>query len=209
MKRSHRGWGVISGGPEAQIRRARWTDLDRVSFLAQFSCLLSYSLDYAITLQTITAQMIPEIADWCFLQIQEGDESLQRTAAANLDSRRTAERLKDLSKPRRYKPSSSLPCNAEVASPIPDEWLDQLAADPMERSVLVATGAHSGMRVPLLLGNACLGLLTLFAANRTYTGIDLVFALEIGHRAAVAIHNARQYRSAVEAAVRRPVATAE
>jgi GAF domain-containing protein len=153
--------------------------------------------------------MIPEIADWCFLQVQEGDASLHRIAAANLDSRRTAEKLKDLLKPQTYKSPAILPSNAEVAAPIPDEWLDQLAGNSAERSVLAATGAHSGMRVPLLLGNVCLGLLTLFVANRTYTGVDLVFALEIGHRAAVAIHNARQYRSAVEAAVRRPVATAE
>jgi GAF domain-containing protein len=209
LKRSHRGWGVISGGPEAQVRRARWTDLDRLSFLAQFSCLLSYSLDYAITLQTITSQMIPEIADWCFLQVQEGEGALQRLAAANLDSRRTAEKMKDLLKPQRYSTSASLPRNAEVASPIPDEWLDLLAVDTAERAALANTGAHSGMRVPLLLGNACLGLLTLFAANRTYTGVDLVFALEIGHRAAVAIHNARQYRSAVEAAVKRPLVSTE
>lgn len=209
LKRSHRGWGVISGGPEAQLRRARWTDLDRLSFLAQFSCLLSYSLDYAITLQTIAGQMIPDIADWCFLQVQEGEGLLQRIAAANLDSRRTAEKLKDLVKAKCYPSSAALPSNAEVAAPVPDEWLDQLASDSAERSILAATGAHSGMRVPLLLGNACLGLLTLFAANRTYTGVDLVFGLEIGHRAAVAIHNARQYRSAVEAAAKRSLVNVE
>lgn len=209
LKRSHRGWGVISGGPETQIRRARWTELDRVSFLAQFSCLLSYSLDYAVTLQTITSQMIPEIADWCFLQMQESEGEFQRIAAANLESRRTAEKLKDLLKPQRYESSVSLPGNAEVAAPIPDEWLDQLAVDPNERAMLAATEPHSGMRVPLLLGNACLGVLTLFVANRTYTGVDLVFALELGHRAAVAIHNARQYRSAVEAAVKRPLVSVE
>jgi GAF domain-containing protein len=131
--------------------------------------------------------MIPEIADWCFLQMQENEGELQRTAAANLESRRTAEKLKDLLKTQRY----------------------QLAADPNERTILAATEAHSGMRVPLLLGNACLGVLTLFVANRTYTGLDLVFALELGHRAAVAIHNARQYRSAVEAAVKRPLVSVD
>jgi len=153
--------------------------------------------------------MIPEIADWCFLQMQENEGELQRTAAANLESRRTAEKLKDLLKTQRYESSMSLPANAEVAAPIPEEWLDQLAADPNERTILAATEAHSGMRVPLLLGNACLGVLTLFVANRTYTGLDLVFALELGHRAAVAIHNARQYRSAVEAAVKRPLVSVD
>jgi GAF domain-containing protein len=200
---------VISGGPEAQIRRARWTEIDRVSFLAQFSCLLSYSLDYAITLQTIVGQMIPDIADWCFLQVQEGDSSLHRTAAANMESRRTAEKLKELLKPQHFSSPGVLPSNAEVATPIPDEWLDLLSANAEERSALGTAGAHSGMRVPLLLGNTCLGLLTLFAASKTYSGVDLVFALEIGHRAAVAIHNARQYRSAVEAAVKRPHANVE
>jgi GAF domain-containing protein len=199
---------VISGGPDAQLRRARWTEIDRVSFLAQFSCLLSYSLDYAITLQTIVGQMIPDIADWCFLQVQEG-ESIHRAAAANLESRRTAEKLKELLKPQHVDSSWPLPSNAEVAAPIPDEWVDLLAANEQERAALASAGAHSGMRVPLLLGNACLGLLTLFAANRAYTGVDLVFALEIGHRAAVSIHNARQYRSAVEAAVKRPVANTD
>jgi GAF domain-containing protein len=151
--------------------------------------------------------MIPEIADWCFLQVQEDEETLFRIAAANLDSRRTAEKLKDLMEPQHC--SGTLPFNAEVATPIPDEWLDLLAADKTERAALGTATARSGMRVPLLFGNNCLGLLTLFAANRSYTGVDLVFALEIGHRAAVAIHNARQYRSAVEAAVKRPSASAD
>lgn len=209
MKRSHRGWGVISGGPEAQLRRARWTEIDRVAFLAQFSCLLSYSLDYAITLQTIVGQMVPDIADWCFLQIQEDEATYHRAAAVNMESRRVSEKLKAFLTPQHVPSSGPLPSNAEVAAAIPDEWLDMLAANEDERAALASAGAHSGMRVPLLLGNTCLGLLTLFVANRTYSGVDLVFALEIGHRAAVAIHNARQYRSAVEAAAKVPVATTD
>jgi PAS domain S-box-containing protein len=173
----------------------------RSVFLAQASAVLASSLDYEQTLRNVAELAVPDVADWCAVDL--ADESRQRrtVAVAHVDP----ERLGLAEELQRYTPSQPDPERGigrvlHTGEPllypeISDEMLVQGAVDERHLELLRALGFHSALIVPMRLGEKTLGAMTLVSAEsaRALDRFDMELAEQTAARAAVAIENSRLY----------------
>ena len=89
----------------------------------------------------------------------------------------------------------------ELFENITDEMLAATAVDEEHLRILREVGLKSAMSVPLRVVDRPVGVLTLVSAEsgRRYTRADLSLAMELAHRAAIAVENARLHAEALEA----------
>ncbi len=170
-------------------------------FLAQVSEVLASSLDYEQTLSNIAELAVPDIADWCAVDLVDEDGDRRPVAVAHKDPEmiRHAEQLRRY-EPERLDPERGLGRVLHTGQPelyprIPDEMLITAAVDDRHLELLRAVGMRSAAIVPMRTGNRSLGALTLVNAEseRALDRFDLELAEQVAARAAVAIENARLY----------------
>ncbi len=179
----------------------------QAAFLAQASELLASSLDYETTLKQVAHLAVPQIGDWCAVDIVSQDFAISQVAVEHQDPAKIAlaEEFR-----RRYPPSpedpGGLPQVLRTGQPvlypeITDEMLSQGVTDAEQLALLRAVGLKSVMIVPLVARGRTLGAITFVTgeSERCYTEQDLNFAQDLAHRAALAVDNARLYREAESA----------
>ena len=180
---------------------ARRADEHRRVFLARAVEELNSSLDYQKTLATVARLAVPDIADWCAVDVVE-PEGLQRVATAHVDRAKIAI-VDDVQ--RRYPPdpdaTSGVPNilrtgQPELMAEIPEAVLTHAAQDDEHLQILRSLGLRSYIGVPFRRGDKVIGVLTLVQAEskRRYGEADLALALSLADRAAIAIENARLFR---------------
>ncbi len=160
----------------------------RLSLLASAGAMLSSSLEYSETLHTITRIVVPEIADWCLVDVEENgvvrqaaeahaDQRLEALLHALRGGRRLEETARDVwdHLPRLYRGGEGLGGDLEG---LPDELRPR-----------------SCIRVPLLARGRMLGVMTLAATRQDlrYDEEDLALAEDLAYRCALAMDNARLY----------------
>jgi len=172
-------------------------------FLAEASAILAASLDYRITVAAVVRLAVPVLGDVCFLDEIGEDGEIRRLEVVFADPklRDLADRVRLLA-PR---PGSQSP-QAKVLESGKPLLLAELADSdfqdtPEGGEMLRAAGLRSMIVVPLLARGQNLGALTFAtaASGPHYSSLDLAFAEEIAHRAALAIDNARLYQHATSA----------
>ncbi|HET9675453.1 MAG TPA: PAS domain S-box protein [Gaiellaceae bacterium] len=174
-------------------------------FLIEAGALLGRSLDYIDTLEAVAKAAVPAIADWCAVHVVEGGV-LRQLALAHVDEQKLvfAEELQ-----RRYPPNEQGPAadvirsgEAQLVPELTDELLRSVAQDELHLDLMRELGLHSYLGVPLVAHERVFGSITLATAEsgRRYDETDLLFAQELGRRAAMAIENARLYHEAEERA---------
>jgi signal transduction histidine kinase/ActR/RegA family two-component response regulator len=179
----------------------------RARFLADVGETLASSLDYETTLKTVADLAVPDIADWCTVDILDSSGALQRLAVAHIDPAKLhlAERLQAMyPEPRdaaggvRQVIRTGLPT---MMAHIPDSLLAGAARDAEHLRLLREIGLTSYICVPLLMRGRAFGALTFVSAEsgRAYGDADLRFAQDVASRAALAVENARAYQEANEA----------
>jgi PAS domain S-box-containing protein len=170
--------------------------------LAEAGQALSSSLDCHETLQRVARLMVPGLADWCAVLMRGVDAVLEQVAVAHVDGEKVARAraagalqpagLTDRTAVAQVIRSGRARLIAEVgegppaAAGIEGELLG-FAPDAEPRSVIV---------VPLAVaGQPPIGALSLAMADsgRVFDEMDLALARELGHRAAIAVENARLY----------------
>lgn len=178
----------------------------RARFLAEAGATLATSLDYESTLRRVAELAVPELADWCAVDLLEGGE-VRRVAVAhaNPDRRRIIEELVER-RPLRLDAPAGIGAVIRTGEPalmseVTDEHLQAAARDEEEISRLRELGLRSAILVPLEARGERFGGLTLVQAEsgRRFDMDDLAFIRELARRAALAIDNARLYRQAEEA----------
>ncbi len=167
-------------------------------FLAGASKLLSSSLDMDATLERAAWSLVPEIADWCWVDMPDERGRLARRALA-ADATRAAEieTLRDAieaggagaddlgsvlreGRPRLF---------GQVDDALLRAWaVDEAALDGLRRREL-----RSVMVVPLMAGPRVVGLVTMGTdrSGRVLGERELALAREVGIRAGIAVENAR------------------
>ena len=176
-------------------------------FLADAGRVLASSLDYERTLRTVAALAVPEIADWCVVDLKTAD-GFERVALAHADPAkiRWVEEIT-----RRYPPDPTAPHGVSevlrTAQPehypeIPDEMLTMSAVDDEHLRLIREVGMVSAMCVPMVAAGETVGAISMVSAEsgRRFAEHDLVLAQELGLRAGAAIENARLYRQRSEIA---------
>ena len=177
------------------------------AFLGEVSDVLASSLDYQQTLRNVAQLAVPDIADWCAVDLFDEDGHRHPVALAHVDPARLklAEELRQY-EPERSDPDQGLGLVYRTGEPIlyeaiGDEMLVQAAVDDRHLELLRAVGFRSAAIVPMRLGRKTLGAMTLVSAEsrRVLDRFDLELAQQIASRAAVAIENSRLYseRSAI------------
>jgi PAS domain S-box-containing protein len=182
----------------------QWVAEEGARLLINTSEVLGTSLDYETTLRTVAKLVVPELADWCALDIvdeQRGD--LQRVAVVHIDPAKV-ELAHDLR--RRYPPEPGIDTVArvvrtgvsEMMTHVPDELIERAARDPEHAAIIRALRIMSFMVVPLRARGRILGAMLLVSSEsqRRFTEADLRLAEEFARRAAIGIDNARLYRDA-------------
>jgi PAS domain S-box-containing protein len=176
-------------------------------FLAQASNILASSLDYETTLATVAQLIVPEIADWCSVDILQEDGSLKQLALTHVDPAKI-EWAREMN--RRYLPDPNAPGGlrqvimtgqVEFVTEIPEEMLVAAARDEEHLRIIREVGLKSYMIVPLTARGRTFGTVTLVSAEsgRRFGPQDLGRAQDLAQRAALAVDNARLYREAQEA----------
>jgi signal transduction histidine kinase len=179
----------------------------RLQFLAEAGHLLAESLDYDVTLSTLADLIVPRLADWCIVDLVEGDATLRRVAVRAADSRKQA-LLDALHREYPPVPGSGQPAAQALAEGrtvhFPDFTSESLRATTIDErhfELMSQLDPNSAMAVPLVTHGRVLGALT-FAwseSGRTYEQSDTMLAEELARRAGLAIENARLYQSELEA----------
>jgi PAS domain S-box-containing protein len=180
-------------------------DEERARFLAEAGAVLGASLDYEHTLRTVAELAVPRVADWCAVDVLDGDGTLRRLAVAHTDPSKI-ELAWELH--HRYPPSPDQNVGAahvartgrsELVTEIPGALLEQSARDAHHLETLRRLGLRSYMSVPLALRDRVLGVVTLVAGDesgRRFDASDLACAEQLAQRAAIAVDNARLYEAA-------------
>ena len=178
----------------------------RLRFLAEASRLLAESIDYEATLQTVARLAVPDIADWCVVDLLQVDGTLARVAIEHRDPvrRDLAHRLRQHFPPR--SDATSGPANVartgrtEFEIDIADAVLRQIAPEPERLRLLKRLGMHSYISASLATRDRTLGSITFFTeAPRVFNADDVLMADDLARRAATAIDNARLYDEAKRA----------
>ena len=176
-------------------------------FLADAGSALASSLDYHDTLQRVASLALPAFADWCIVDVLEGDEIHRVAVAARREeSRRALEELR-----RSYVPALESPQPAAVAlrERRPVVFYDFDAAslkattrDERHYELMEQLGPRSAMALPMIARGHVVGAITFAWAEsgRRYTDADLPLAEEIARRAGLAVDNARLHRETEERA---------
>jgi len=193
------------GGVSDDVTHHREAE-DRVRFLAEVARELGSSLDYAETLTKVARLVVPRIADWCVVDVLEG-ERIERLSVAHVDPEREALAW-DVARRFPSDPQGSggvaevlRSGRSQLYAEIPDEQLRQVARDEEHLAILKQLGLCSAMIVPMTARGRTLGAVSFIAAEsgRRFEASDLEFAEEVAARASLAVDNARLFAEVAEA----------
>jgi PAS domain S-box-containing protein len=179
------------------VKRAQLAE----SFMAEASRVLASSMDYQETLRRIARLAVPQIADWCAVDVLDEHGELERVAVHHRDPQMLAlaEQLD-----RSYRPAleehAGVPEVIRTGEPriftdINPEALADYARDSEHLRLLSAIEATAVIIVPLAAPSRTIGAITLVSSesHRRLTEADLGLAVRLGRRAGTAVESARLY----------------
>jgi PAS domain S-box-containing protein len=181
-------------------------DEESLRFLSEVGRQLAGSIEYEKTLSQLARLTVPRWADWFSVELQErGAVRTLVVAHADPAKQELAEELR-----RRFPPSELgeggfakvlRTGEPELFAEIDDQFLVAAAQNQEHLNALRKLGIRSAMVVPLKVRGATIGAITFVMAEsgRRYDRRDLEMAQSFGHRAAMALENARLYREAASA----------
>jgi PAS domain S-box-containing protein len=180
-----------------EVKRAQLAE----SFMAEASRVLASSMDYSETLKRVAQLAVPQIADWCGVDLLSDRGEIERVAVHHADPAKLAlaEQLD-----RGYRPALDEPAGvpevirtgeARIFTDIQPDALAAYARDPEHLELLRAIGARAVIIVPMAGATKTIGAITLVSSEslRRLTHADLALAVGLGRRAGTAVENARLY----------------
>ena len=208
---------ALAGLTSAAAAVQDWADTprtagyDRTSVERQQRCLgeasrvLAESLDYEPTLRTVTHLAVPQMADWCSIDLLDADGALVRVATEHRDPRQQhlLQALRD--SPPNHDAVAGAPNVirtgvTEHVAAMSDSLLRQREPSQERISILTGLGLNSTICAALVARDRIVGAITLSTSvGRTLTADDVRMAEDLARRAAVAIDNARLYEEAQRA----------
>jgi PAS domain S-box-containing protein len=179
----------------------------RMEFLTRAGDVLASSLDHEQTLRNVAGLAVPQLADWCAVDLFTEEGAREPVAVAHVDPEklRTAERLRAF-EPTLLDPEQGVgrvlhTGESQLYTEIRDEMLVGAALDEEHLALLREVGMRSVLIVPMSIHGRTIGALTMVSAEsgRTFDASDVEFAEQIATRAALAVERSRLYseRSAI------------
>lgn len=180
---------------------------NNLRFLSEASKILASSLDYQTTLNNVACLAVPEIADWCAIDLINEKEELQQLAIAHVDPKK-AKWATELRKTDPPDPNGKTGIGrvirtgkSEIYPKITQEMIKAAAKNKKHLKLIQDLGLSSVMIVPLYREGKCKGAITFVSAEskRNYNNHDLTMAEELANRASLAIDNAWLYKNSLKA----------
>ena len=197
------------GGLATQWRNitARKKAEEAFHYLDRTTQLLTSPLDPEERLADLARLVVPDLADWCGVDIVNHNGDIEQVAVAHVDPAKV-EWARELN--RRYPPKPDAATGVpnvirtgqpELVPEVTDEMLVAVAVDADHLRLVREIGLRSAMVVPLTARGRTFGALTLITAEsrRRYAEDDLALVTEMARRAALAIDSARQHQQALDA----------
>lgn len=188
-----------NGALFAEARRAE----RRAALLAEASRVLDGSLDEAEVLQALVRTAVPELSDWCAVDIVDRHKNVTRHAAAHRDPSKVG-LIYELAQHAPVSLENRLLAQSRVLNTEESEYASEVPPDGLAAAVkkwphldlLRELGFASYLCVPLRARARILGtMLFVFAESpRRYMPADLAFAEDLAQRVALALDNAALYR---------------
>lgn len=176
----------------------------------RFLLAVSDEFDYRNSddsLRRLARRAVPFLADLCFVDVVEADETIRRVGWAHADPAREdlLDRIDQFVPPRNGQnhPVSRVlrDGQVELVPEVTDSWMQAVAASPQQVEFLRELELRSLMTVPLVAQERVLGAFTLCytaTSERRYTALDRHLAEDLAHRAAKVVENAGLYRALQE-----------
>ncbi len=171
-------------------------------FMSRASQLLASSMDYAETLEQIAHLAVPQLADWCAVDVLDERGELERVAVHHSDPAKLAV-AQELHRRYRSELDESRGLMAVIGSGEPllatniaAEALSAYARDSEHLAMLEAIAPRSVIVVPIAGPTRALGAITLLSSaesERQLTQADVDLAVRLGRRAGTAVENSRLY----------------
>ena len=171
-------------------------------FMARASQLLASSMDYAETLEQIAHLAVPQLADWCAVDVLDERGELERVAVHHSDPAKLAV-AEELHRRYRSELDESRGLMAVIGSGEPllatniaADALSAYARDSEHLAMLEAIAPRSVIVVPIAGPTRALGAITLLSSaesERQLTQADVDLAVRLGRRAGTAVENSRLY----------------
>jgi PAS domain S-box-containing protein len=186
-------------GVQTDITR-QWRAIRRAEILAQASMVLGASLDYAKSIENMARLTVPEMADWCAVDLLEDDDVVRRLVSIHRDQSQSGA-LWDMEEHHLLHPDATdgpvaviREGKPELIHSSPEESRGELSE---HRAYLELQQLVSAMTVPMVTRGRAIGALTLASGDpsRHYGSDDLALAQDLASRAALAVDNARLFAS--------------
>jgi len=191
---------------QQRLARARAEGIGRRAlFLAEASHLLASSFDYHTTLGVFCRTLVPELADFCAIDVLDDDGTVSRVGGAHVDPALEPLVLRTPfvdGMPEDHPVLMALrQGRATLATNITTDVLEAIAGQDGDLSVIEQLAPRSAIIVPLLASARIHGALVLVnsSSGRSFDDDDMELARELARRAALTIENARLYNQAQEA----------
>ena len=185
---------------ERKARHAAESARHRLELLARAGTVLSGSLDPQDTLRAIAHTLVPDIADWCRIDLLGEDGVLRRRLAFHTDPQ-LAQQALEMALRMRAAPTTigSMAWVMENGVPVYGHYDDEkTAADPALRSFTQTFEMRAFFIIPLTARGRTIGAMAVIQAEsgRDLSDDDRALIQELGQRAALALDNARLYADA-------------
>ncbi len=204
-------WGRLQADDAGEPRRlvgicADRTDRKRIEealrLLAEANSVLAASLDPDAILHAVARLAIPQLADYCVIDVIEGGVP-RRVAAHAIPSHE--ERIQqalayspDLSREHHPIARAIRTGEVQVLPELTPETLAAVSLSPEHREFLVSFGIRSLLAVPLVARGKTLGSISLMfgVSGRGYRAWEMALAEELARRVALAMDNLHLYHDA-------------
>jgi GAF domain-containing protein len=164
--------------------------------------LLAAALDFRQTLRVVVSAIVPRFADWCFVDLIDGDGIPRRVEVAHADPAKAplAREMRAIS----LGPGWATPSAQAIRDRSPrllrslsDELMHWATHDERHLDALRAMKPNSLLAVPLVARDRAIGAITAIrsAMQPGLAEDDLVFVEELARPAALALDNARWYQA--------------
>ncbi|HKP01975.1 MAG TPA: response regulator [Chthoniobacterales bacterium] len=180
---------------------------ERLAFLADASNVLGGSLDYEETFRNLAALVVPRVADFCVVLAAEEDGAMHHVAVAHRDSadepalQKLAEEFPPSAAAQKTGAHVLSTGKSQMVCDVHNGELREVFTEKADRDWLRSLSARSFIAVPLRAQDRVLGAIVMIntSPGRICGPEELSLAEELAHRAALALDNARLYKSAQKA----------
>ena len=187
-------------GTLADVHEQRHAARER-EFLLRASEIFAQPLDLEATLKAIASFTIPEIADWCQIDLRVDDGRIKTAAIAHRDAVKHQIAQQFVGRTHlnpdaaHGSPFVIRTGRSEMVSEVQPGMVEGAVGDEAKTGVYLALGVRSSVVVPLVAEGETLGSLSVVYGDsaRRHSADDLPMLEELGRRAGLTIHKARLF----------------